>query len=116
MLFRSAFLGEFAHLLNAIFAALCERASPYASLVGALIELAGETARPVAPRAGPSQRAPSRSLAPSSATSPPEESLDDSWMEPQVFDGCSSRGQGMPGDVQPVRIVRRNQTERRMAP
>ena len=50
-----AFLGEFAHLLNAIFAALCERASPYASVVGALIELAGETARPVAPRAGASQ-------------------------------------------------------------
>ena len=37
-----AFLGEMAHLLNAIFAALIQRESAYASVLGALLELAGE--------------------------------------------------------------------------
>jgi nitrate reductase gamma subunit len=42
-----AFLGEMAHLLNAIFNALQQRKSPYASVLGALLELAGEQARAV---------------------------------------------------------------------
>ena len=83
-----AFLGEMAHIFNAIFSALQERASPYASALGALLELAGETAHAV-------------ELA-------PEQPLDESWAEPVVFDGCSTRGQVKPGQPQPIHFVRNN--------
>ncbi len=81
-----AFLGEIAHILNAIFTALAQRQSPYASAIGALLELAGEQAQAV--------------------TLAPEEPLDESWVEPAAFDGCSSKGQSTPGQPQPVHIVR----------
>ncbi len=81
-----AFLGEMAHIFNAIFGALQQRESAYASVLGALLELAGEQAQPVTP-----------------AT---EEMLDESWAEPVVFDGCSSKGQAKPGQAQPIHIVR----------
>jgi nitrate reductase molybdenum cofactor assembly chaperone NarJ/NarW len=81
-----AFLGEIVHILNAIFGALCKRDSAYASVVGALIELAGEKAQPVEPAA--------------------DETLDESWAEPPVFDGCSAKGQAKPGQPQPVHVVR----------
>lgn len=81
-----AFLGEMAHIFNALFNALQERASPYASVLGALLELAGEQARPV-----------------KLAAEPP---LDESWAEPPVFDGCSAKGQTRPGQPQPIRIIR----------
>ncbi len=83
-----AFLAEMAHIFNAIFAALEKHRSPYASVLGALIELAGEKAAPI-----------------KLAT---EEDLDESWAEPQVFDGCSTKGQARPGVAQPIQIVRRN--------
>ena len=83
-----AFLGEMAHIFNAIFGALQQRDSAYASVLGALLELAGEKAQPVEPAA--------------------EEPLDESWAEPVVFDGCSSKGQARPGQAQPVHIVRKN--------
>jgi len=83
-----AFLGEMAHIFNAIFGALQHRDSAYASVLGALIELAGEKAQPVKPAA--------------------EEPLDESWAEPVVFDGCSSKGQAKPGQPQPVHIVRKS--------
>ena len=88
-----AFLSEMAHIFNAIFGALQQRASPYASVLGALIELAGEKAQAVAPAA--------------------EVPLDESWAEPLVFDGCSSKGQARPGQarpgqVQPIHIVRKS--------
>ena len=85
-----AFLGEIAHLANAIFGALLERGSPYASVLGALLDLAGEQARAVEPIVEPS--------------------LDESWVEPAAFDGCSSHGQAKPGDPQPIRIVRNART------
>ena len=85
-----AFLGEMTHIFNAIFGALLQRQSAYAGVLGALLELAGEKAQPGQPAAEPA--------------------LDDSWAEPIVFDGCSSNGQARPGDAQPVRIVRRNQS------
>jgi len=81
-----AFLGETAHILNAIFGALQQRRSAYACVLGALLELAGETAQAVKPAA--------------------EEPLDESWAEPPVFDGCSTKGQARPGQPQPVRLVR----------
>lgn len=83
-----AFLGEMTHILNAIFGALQQRGSGYASVLGALLELAGEKAQPVKPSA--------------------EEPLDESWAEPVVFDGCSSKGQARPGQAQPVHIVRKS--------
>ncbi|KWT96796.1 MULTISPECIES: nitrate reductase molybdenum cofactor assembly chaperone [unclassified Variovorax] len=83
-----AFLGEMAHILNAIFGALQHRESPYASVLGALLELAGEKAQPVKP--------------------PADEALDESWAEPPAFDGCSSKGQARPGQPQPIQIVRKS--------
>jgi nitrate reductase delta subunit len=82
-----AFLGEMAHILQAIFSALRQRESAYASLVAAVLELAGQKveAVPVAP----------------------EESLDASWEEPVAFGGCSQHGQAAPGQPQPIQIVRR---------
>jgi len=82
-----AFLGEMAHIFNAIFSALQQRESHYASVLGALLELAGETAQAV-----------------KVAVEPP---LDESWIEPSVFDGCSTKGQSKPGQSQPIHIVRR---------
>ena len=83
-----AFLAEMAHIFNAIFGALQQRESAYASVLGALIELAGEQAQPVKPAA--------------------EEPLDESWAEPVVFDGCSTQGQSRPGQAQPIHVVRKN--------
>ena len=81
------FLAEMAHIFNAIFAALQQRASPYASVLGALLELAGEKASPVEIAA--------------------EEPIDAVWQEPVVFDGCSSKGQSKPDQPQPIHIVRK---------
>ncbi len=80
------FLAEMAHIFNAIFSALQERDSAYASVLGALLDLAGERAQPVKPVA--------------------EEPMDESWAEPVVFDGCSSKGQAKPGQAQPIHIIR----------
>jgi nitrate reductase delta subunit len=83
----AAFLGEIAHLINTIFAALDQRQSRYASVMGALLDLAGVPAQAV--------------------QVPAEEPLDDSWSEPAAFDGCTSAGQGRSDHTQPVHIVRR---------
>lgn len=81
-----SFLGEMAHLLNAIFNALQQRKSPYASVLGALLELAGEQVRAVKIE--------------------PDEAIDVAWEEPVVFDGCSSKGQGKSGQAQAITFVR----------
>jgi nitrate reductase delta subunit len=80
------FLGEMAHILTAIFSALLERDSPYASVIAAVLELAGQKVQavPVAP----------------------DPALDEAWAEPPAFDGCSSRGQSRPDTPQPIHIVR----------
>lgn len=80
------FLGEMAHILNALFTALLERGNPYASVIAAVLEAAG-------------QRAQAVPLA-------PEPGLDDTWAEPAAFDGCSTRGQNCPGEAQPLHFVR----------
>jgi len=90
-----ALLAEIAHLLNALFAALRKRHSAYASVIGALIELAGEEQQAV--------------------NLGPDEALDASWEEPPVFGGCSVLGQARPGQErtipqaipQPIHIVRK---------
>ncbi|MEO7954640.1 MAG: nitrate reductase molybdenum cofactor assembly chaperone [Polaromonas sp.] len=81
------FLAEMAHIFNAIFAALQKRESPYACVLGALLELAGEKASPVEVAA--------------------DEPIDAVWQEPVVFDGCSSKGQSRPDQPQPIHIVPR---------
>ena len=81
------FLAEMAHIFNAIFAALQQRGSAYACVLGALLELAGEKAQPVQIAA--------------------EEPIDAIWEEPVVFDGCSSKGQARPDQPQPIHIVRK---------
>ncbi len=83
-----AFLSEMAHIFNAIFSALQQRQSGYASVIGALMELAGETAQAV--------------------TLAPDEPLDESWAEPVVFDGCSTKGQAAPDQPQPIHIIRKH--------
>ena len=81
------FLGEMVHILNAVFTALRERDSAYASVVAAIIELAGGTAASVPIEADPG--------------------IDDAWAEPPAFDGCSTAGQARPGAPQPIHIVRK---------
>jgi nitrate reductase delta subunit len=82
------FLGEMAHILNAVFSALRERENPYASVIAAVLELAGQKVQPV--------------------PVVPDDDIDEAWAEPPAFDGCSSRGQASPGTPQPIHIVRRN--------
>lgn len=81
------FLGETAHILNSIFSALLQRESPYASVIAAVLELAGERVQavPVAE----------------------EPAMDEAWAEPPAFDGCSTRGQARPDTPQPIHIVRK---------
>jgi len=81
-----AFLAEMAHIFNAIFSALQQRGTRYASVLGALIELSGEKAQAVAVA--------------------PEESLDATWEEPEVFGGCSVKGQSRPDQPQPIHFVK----------
>ena len=81
-----AFLRELTHILQAIFSALLRRESPYASVLAAVLELAGEKAQAV--------------------KIPDEPGLDETWEEPAVFGGCSTQGQASPGQPQPIQIVR----------
>lgn len=81
-----ALLAETAHILRAIFSALLGKDSPYASVLAAVIELAGERAEAVAVD--------------------DDEPLDETWEEPAVFGGCSTAGQSRPAQPQPVRVVR----------
>jgi nitrate reductase delta subunit len=83
-----AFLAEMAHIFNVVFSALDKRRSRYASVLGALIELAGETCAPV--------------------SVPEEAPIDESWAEPAAFDGCSSAGQSRPDQPQPIHIQRKS--------
>lgn len=85
-----AFLGEMAHILNAIYTALQQRQSGYASILAALIELAGEEVLTVKLK--------------------DEEPLDASWTEPAVFDGCASQGQTKPNQPQTIHIVRKDKS------
>jgi nitrate reductase delta subunit len=86
-----ALLQEVAHILNSIFSALARRASPYASVIAAVLELAGET--------------------PHAIEIPADRPLDTEWAEPPAFDGCSKEGQASPGQAQPIHIVRKPRAE-----
>jgi nitrate reductase delta subunit len=80
------FLSETAHIVRAIFSALQKRQTPYACVLAAVLELAGEKAESVA-------------IA-------PEPDLDETWSEPEAFGGCSSQGQTKPGQPQPIQFVK----------
>lgn len=83
------FLREITHLLRVIFSALQRRQSPYACVIAAVLELAGEKVQAVAV--------------------PEEPSLDESWSEPAAFDGCDLAGQRRPGSARtehPVQLIR----------
>ena len=82
------FLGEMAHILTAVFSALRERESPYASAIAAVLEVAGHKVERVPVAAEPA--------------------LDEAWAEPPAFDGCSTRGQARPDAPQPIHIVRKS--------
>jgi nitrate reductase molybdenum cofactor assembly chaperone NarJ/NarW len=89
------FLREISHIVRTIFSALLERQSPYASVLAAVLDLAGERAEKV--------------------DLPAEPLLDESWAEPEAFGGCSSQGQSRPTDAQPVHIVRPAKPQRAAA-
>ena len=80
------FLGEMAHILTAVFSALRERDNPYASVLAAVLELAGQKVQAV--------------------PVVPDEDMDEAWAEPPAFGGCSTRGQASPDTPQPIHIVR----------
>lgn len=86
-----AFLGEMAHILQALFGALLKRRSPWASALAAVLDLAGGHA--------PAVELPPRAEA--------DESWRDEWEEPPAFDGCPAQDQTRPGQPQPIEIVRR---------
>jgi nitrate reductase delta subunit len=89
------FLRETAHIVQAIHAALVERRSPYAAVLAAVLDLAGERPQAVA--------------------LPEEPGLDESWAEPEAFAGCASHGQSRPDEARPVHIVRTDRATRRAA-
>jgi nitrate reductase molybdenum cofactor assembly chaperone NarJ/NarW len=84
----SDFLGEMEHILTAIFSALLKRESPYATVVAAVLELAGQKVQAVPVMA--------------------DEAMDEAWVEPMAFDGCSTKGQAKPGEAQPIHFVRKS--------
>ena len=84
----SEFLGEMEHILTAIFSALLKRESPYATVVAAVLELAGQKVQAVPVVA--------------------DEAMDEAWVEPMAFDGCSTKGQAKPGEAQPIHFVRKS--------
>lgn len=91
-----SFLGEFAHLLQAIGEALLRRRSHYAEVLFALLDLADVSTDGTASEARQRQALP-----------PSEDpSIDESWAEPEVFGGCSSQGAQRPDQAQPIHLVR----------
>ena len=82
------FLGEMEHILTAIFSALLKRESPYATVIAAVLELAGQKVQAVPVIA--------------------DEAMDEAWVEPMAFDGCSTKGQAKPGEAQPMHFVRKS--------
>jgi nitrate reductase delta subunit len=81
------FIGEIAHILNAVHTALIKRRSLYAHVLAAVLEIGRQAVE--------------------SVDVPEDEDIDASWAEPEAFAGCSSKGQQSPGQPQPIQIVRR---------
>jgi nitrate reductase delta subunit len=82
------FVGEMAHILNAVYSTLVARNNRYAWLIAAAIEFSGEKFKVVELKIQ-------------------EESMDEEWAEPPAFGGCSTRGQSKPGEEQPLHFMKR---------
>jgi len=82
------FVGEMAHILNAVYSTLVARNNRYAWLIAAAIEFSGEKFKIVELKIQ-------------------EESMDEEWAEPPAFGGCSTRGQSKPGEEQPLHFMKR---------
>jgi nitrate reductase delta subunit len=82
------FVGEMAHILNAVYSTLVARNNRYAWLIAAAIEFSGENFKVVELKIE-------------------EESMDEEWAEPPAFGGCSTRGQSKPGEEQPLHFMKR---------
>ena len=82
------FVGEMAHILNAVYSTLVARNNRYALLIAAAIEFSGEKFKVVELKIE-------------------EESMDEEWAEPPAFGGCSTRGQSKPGEEQPLHFMKR---------
>ena len=78
-----AFLGEMAHLFAALHDALRKRQSAYASVLAALLDLAGVSAQ--------------ESAAATATAAASDGDLDADWAEPVAFAGCTNPGQGSAG-------------------
>lgn len=84
------FLGEMTHLFAALHDALRKRRTAYASVLAALLDLAGESPRdsvPPADRAAPADPVDER------LDGRLDEHLDADWAEPAAFAGCANPGQ-----------------------
>ncbi len=82
------FIGEMTHILNAVYSTLVARNNRYAWLIAAAIEFSGEKFKIIELKME-------------------EASMDEEWAEPQVFGGCTTRGQSKPGEEQPLQFIRR---------
>lgn len=82
------FVGEMAHILNAVYSTLVARNNRYAWLIAAAIEFSGEKFKAVELKIE-------------------EESMDEEWAEPPAFGGCSTRGQSKSGEEQPLHFMKR---------
>ena len=82
------FVGEMAHILNAVYSTLVARNNRYAWLIAAAIEFSGEKFKVVELKIE-------------------EESMDEEWAEPPAFGGCTTRGQSKPGEEQPLHFMKR---------
>jgi nitrate reductase delta subunit len=81
------FIGEMAHILNAVYSTLVARNNRYAWLIAAAIEFSGEKFKIVELKIE-------------------EASMDEEWAEPPAFGGCTTRGQSKPGEEQVLHFVK----------
>lgn len=91
------FIGEMAHILNAVYSTLVARNNRYAWLIAGAIEFAGEKFKIVELKVQ-------------------EESMDDEWAEPPAFGGCTTRGQSKPGEEQPLHFIKRTKESKGVQP
>jgi nitrate reductase delta subunit len=81
------FIGEMAHILNAVYSTLVARNNRYAWLIAAAIEFSGEKFKIVELKIQ-------------------EASMDEEWAEPPAFGGCTTHGQSKPGEEQPLQFIK----------
>ena len=88
-----AFLAEMTHLFTALHGALVKRQSRYASVLAALLDLAGDAAD----TAGPGDSAMAAATDDTDASI--DANIDADWAEPAAFAGCANPGQSGAGEA-----------------